>query len=225
VVTLGLAACTGAGDDGAGPPPAPAAATFLALGDSYTIGEAVAPGDRWPVQLAARLRAAGDAVADPTIIARTGWTTDELAAAIDAAAPRGPFRLVTLMVGVNDQYRGRPLADTRTVFHALVLRAVALAGGDARRVVVLSVPDWGVTPFAGGRDRARIAREIDALNAMERDDARAAGAAWVDVTPASREAASDPALVARDGLHPSAALHARWADLALAPARAALGVR
>lgn len=194
----------------------------LALGDSYTIGEGVDASRRWPVQLVARLRAGGATVDDPAIIARTGWTTDDLSRALESAAPAGPYALVTLLVGVNDQYRGRPLDGTRARFVALLARAVELAGGSPERVLVLSVPDWGVTPFARGRDRARIAGEIDALNAMEREEVARAGAAWLDVTPTSRLAATDASLLAEDGLHPSGAMYARWAEAAEPLARAAL---
>ena len=197
----------------------PAAPRYLALGDSYTIGEGVAEAERWPVQLAARLRAGGLPVATPRIVARTGWTTDELDAAITAADPRGPFALVTLLVGVNDQYRGRTAEAYRPAFRALLARAVGFAGGSAARVVVVSIPDWGVTPFAEGRDRTQIGRELDAFNAVARAEATAAGAAFVDVTGISR---AEPAAVVADGLHPSGAQYARWAEAVLPAARAAL---
>jgi lysophospholipase L1-like esterase len=196
---------------------------ILALGDSYTIGESVAEGERWPVQLAAALRAGGQPVAEPRIIARTGWTTDELAQAIAAAKPGSGHDLVTLLIGVNDQYRGRPIPDYPERFRALLQQAIGFAGGRPGRVLVLSIPDWGVTPFAAGRDRAKIAAEIDAYNALNRAEAAAAGARYVDVTPVSRAAATDPGLLAADGLHPSAAMYARWVELALPVARAALG--
>lgn len=198
------------------------AASFLALGDSYTIGEGVAPDDRWPAQLARRLGDAGMGVAPPQIIATTGWTTDELDAGIATAAlARGAvFDLVSLLIGVNNQYRGRALDAYRREFAALLGRAVGFAGGRAGRVLVLSIPDWGVTPFADGRDRAGIAREIDAFNAAARDEAHRAGARWVDVTPISREPRE--AWLAGDGLHPSAAQYAAWAAAAEAPAAAAL---
>ncbi|MEJ5221912.1 MAG: GDSL-type esterase/lipase family protein [Tepidiforma sp.] len=196
---------------------------FLHLGDSYTIGEGVAPQERWPAQLAARLRAEGLDLEPPHIIATTGWTAAELTAAIDADPPAGPYDLVTLLVGVNDQYRGLPAdADYRGRVDGLLRRAFGFAGGAARRVVVLSIPDWGVTPFAAGRDRAAIAAAIDAFNAVNRAAAEAARAGWLDVTAVSREAAADPALLAADGLHPSAAMYARWVDLLLPRVRAIL---
>src|SRR5688572_4092780 len=136
---------------------------FLAVGDSYTIGEAVAPADRWPEQLAALLRARGIDVDEIEIVATTGWTTDELDAGIDRAGPRGSFDLVSLLIGVNNQYRGLPLDEYRDQFRRLLDRAIDFVGGERSRVLVLSIPDWGVTPFAAGRERARIADEIDAF--------------------------------------------------------------
>jgi len=196
---------------------------FLALGDSYTIGEAVDPAERWPAQLVRRLRASGLDLADPVIIATTGWTAAELAAAFDAAPPEGPFDLVTLLIGVNDQYRGLPCDGAyRSRINGLLGRAIEAAAGDPSRVVVLSIPDWGVTPFAQGRDPARIAAEIEAFNEVNRAAAAAARARWLDVTGVSREAARDPGLLAGDGLHPSAAMYARWVELLLPAARAIL---
>jgi lysophospholipase L1-like esterase len=193
---------------------------FLALGDSYTIGEKVDSSARWPVQLARALRAKKVNVSDPEIVARTGWTTDELAAGITIASPSGPYDLVSLLIGVNNQYRGRDAEKYRAEFKSLLAQAVEFAGGKAGRVIVLSIPDWGVTPFAEGRDRAEIGREIDHFNAIGREETLAAGAHWIDVTPASREA--HPDWNAPDGLHPSAAQYSRWAALAVDTAMAAL---
>jgi lysophospholipase L1-like esterase len=198
-----------------------AEATFLALGDSYTIGEGVPFEGRWPVQLVARLRERGVMVGDPRVIATTGWTTDELSAAMDEAALRGTFGLVTLLIGVNNQYRGRAASEYREPFLTLLHRATALAG-DSRRVIVVSIPDWGVTAFAEGRDRATIGREIDTFNAIARDEAVRAHARWADVTPASRVAGAKPGMLVEDGLHPSAAQYATWVDVILPEAQAAL---
>ena len=195
-------------------------AGFLALGDSYTIGEQVDSAERWPVQLARMLRARKVDVRDPEIVARTGWTTDELAAGIAVAAPTGPYGLVSLLIGVNNQYRGRDAGRYRDEFKSLLAQAVAFAGGSPGRVLVLSIPDWGVTPFASSRDRAKIAAEIDRYNAINREEARRAGARYVDVTAASREA--HEGWVTGDGLHPSGAQYRRWAELALAEAERAL---
>jgi lysophospholipase L1-like esterase len=188
---------------------------FLALGDSYTIGEGVAPAERWPEQLAALLRERDIEVEELEIIARTGWTTGELAAAIDAARPSGPYDLVSLLIGVNDQYRGRPLEEYREEFRRLLDRAIDFAGGASARVLVLSIPDWGVSPFAAGRDRGQIAGEIDAFNAVNREAAVAASAPYADVNTLSREAAAEPADFAADGLHPSPGMYRRWAALVL----------
>lgn len=202
LVSLAMASTDGDGE----------ALSFLALGDSYTIGEGVPATGRWPAQLAAKLRARGIAIDAPRIVARTGWTTDELDEALDEAELPEHYDLVSLSIGVNNQYRGRDLAEYRGQFADLLDRAIGFAGGDAKRVVVLSIPDWGTTPFAEGRDRAKIARELDAFNAAARDVAAKRGVAFVDITPISREA---DAKVAGDGLHPAAEQYASWADAAL----------
>ncbi len=187
---------------------------YLALGDSYTIGERVQEPERWPVQLAARLSADGTEVAPPEIIARTGWTTDELSAALDAHPPTPPYGLVSLLIGVNNQYRGRPLDQYRTQFSALLERAIGYAGGDPRRVFVLSFPDWGVTRFGhdSGRDTAKIAAETDAFNRAAAEICRGRGVRFVDITPISRRPG---AALAADGLHPGGAQYALWSDAAL----------
>lgn len=160
---------------------------YLALGDSYTIGEGVAPAQRWPMQLADGLRAYGWNVTPPQIIATTGWTTDELQAGIDAAAPQGPFELVSLLIGVNNQYRGRSLDEYRRQFDTLLLRAIAFAGGHAARVFVLSIPDWGLTPFA--RAQGGDAALIDAFNAIAAERCNAHAVRFVDITATSRDSA------------------------------------
>ncbi len=190
---------------------------YLALGDSYTIGEAVAEDLRWPVQLVARLNRREFHFDPPEIIATTGWTTDELAAAMDAKYPAGTradFDLVSLLIGVNNQYRGRTLDEYREQFGALLERALALAGDDPQRVIVLAIPDWGVTPFGAksGRDTAQIARELDAFNAAAAEIARARGVRFVDTSAVSRQRGAE--WVAEDGLHPSGALYAAWAEAA-----------
>jgi len=201
---------------------------FLALGDSYTIGEGIAEDGRWPVQLAAALRAEGLDVPAPRIIATTGWTTDELDAGIDAAHAQSPIpadhALVSLLAGVNDQYRGLEPGGFRTRFAALLRRAAGFAGGDTARVLVLAIPDWGVTPFAfaQGRDRELVASQIDTFNAICREETARAGAHWVDIGPVSRERGGETAMLADDGLHPSANMYALWFALALPAARAAL---
>ncbi len=195
---------------------------YLALGDSYTIGESVSPAERWPRQLAELLRADGVNIAEPIIVAQSGWTTDELQAAIRRAQPQGPFDLVSLLIGVNNQYRGRAEGEYREQFIELLELSIGFAGGRPGRVLVLSIPDWGVMPYAEGRNRNEIARQIDRLNAINRAAAEGRGAQYVDVTPLSRLAARDLTLVAADGLHPSARMHAEWARLALPVVRSML---
>jgi lysophospholipase L1-like esterase len=214
---------------------------MLALGDSYTIGEGVDAAGRWPDQLVAALRNTGLRLAAPEIIARTGWTTDELAAAVDAHAFRPPYDLVTLLIGVNNQYRagqepkypesqgsprgtGRDLDNYRSEFRTLLQRAIALAGARPAHVVVVSIPDWGVTKFgrASGRDIAQIARELDAYNAANAAIAAELRVRYADVTPASRAGGAHADMLAADGLHPSAAMYRRWLDAILPTARQAL---
>jgi lysophospholipase L1-like esterase len=194
---------------------------YLALGDSYTIGASVAPAERWPVQLAAQLGVNGRRVAEPLIIARTGWTTDELIAGIERQQPQGPFELVSLLIGVNDQYRGRSSDAYRRQFRHLLHMAIAYAGGHPAHVIVLSIPDWSVTPFAAGYQRAAIAAAIDHFNTINRQETAHAGVRYVDVTPVSRQALQDASLLATDGLHPSGKMYTQWVELVLPAALAA----
>lgn len=193
---------------------------YLALGDSYTIGEGVAEDGRWPMQLARALRSEGIALADPHIIATTGWTTDELEAAIRAAEPLDDYDFVTLLIGVNNQYRGRDVVEYRAQFSALLWRAIGYAGNHTERVLVLSIPDWGVTPFARQekRDSALIARELDAYNQAAQEACQVRGVAFVDITGISR-ANPSAAWLAEDGLHPSAQQYSAWTQAALPVAR------
>lgn len=192
---------------------------LLALGDSYTIGEGVAEAERWPAQLAGAL-----GLDPPEILARTGWTTDELAAAMARHAFHPPYDLVTLLIGVNNQYRGRDLANYHDEFRALLERAIELGGGRPRRVIVVSIPDWGVTRFArdSGRDPQRVAREIDRYNAANADISRSARTHYVDVTALSR---ADADRVIADGLHPSGTAYRRWSEAIRPVAECALAER
>ena len=182
---------------------------YLALGDSYTIGESVPAAYRWPAQLVQQLRRRGIVIDDPYLVAVTGWTTDELATGMDQASLTISYDLVTLLIGVNDEYRGRPAGAYRPAFAALLQRAIQLAGHRPYRVVVVSIPDWGTTPFAQNDKRGvrRIADELDVYNAIARDETSRAGARWVDITVISRQHAD---LVAGDGLHPSSAQYTLW---------------
>jgi lysophospholipase L1-like esterase len=194
---------------------------YLALGDSYTIGESVPEPDRWPNQLAGLLANQGIQT-DVTIIARTGWTTAELWQGIQERDVRPPYDFVSLLIGVNNQYRGYDLSEYREQFVFLLNKSVEYAGGDPDRVIVLSIPDWSVTPFAWGRDTKQIATDIDEFNAVNREESKKANVHYVDVAPVSREAVNDKSLIAADGLHPSGKMYAEWAKLALPEALKAL---
>lgn len=186
--------------------------TLLALGDSYTMGTGVNQSESWPAQLTAALKQRGFAMAEPLVIARNGWTTLDLASGIQAASPQGPFYLVILLIGANDQFRGYAVEDYRLRFAALLPQAIAYAGAEPERVVVLSIPDWGQTPFAQGRETALISSQIDAYNNANQEAARKAGVNYVDVTTVSRRAAEEPDLLAPDQLHPSAKMYALWVE-------------
>lgn len=195
---------------------------YLALGDSYTIGEGVAADERWPSQLVRGLQHDGISIGDAQIVARTGWTTSELSKAMDDAELSANRALVTLQIGVNNQYRNESMDTYRVQFSALLARAVELANGHAARVVVVSIPDWGGTCFAReeGRDCARIALELDDYNAIAHEETSRVGARWVDITSISRR--RQPDWVAADGLHPAAAQYAAWVERILPAARTAL---
>ncbi|MFN4285879.1 MAG: SGNH/GDSL hydrolase family protein [Lacibacter sp.] len=187
--------------------------TYLALGDSYTIGESVPAAKNFPNQTAALLRKAGIRMQEPTIIAQTGWTTDELQEQLSRTRLALPFDVVTLLIGVNNQYRGRSVEEYAVQFEQLLQQAINYAGDRPKRVIVLSIPDWGVTPFAAGRDRMKIAAEIDAFNAVNERISQEYSVHYINITPLTREAATNPKLLAGDGLHPSGAEYARWALL------------
>jgi lysophospholipase L1-like esterase len=197
------------------------ALSYLALGDSYTIGEGIAAPDAWPRQLARTLREDGIALSDPRVIATTGWTCDELSAAIDAAAPANDQDFVSLLVGVNDQYRGVALDVFRPCFARLLERAIGFARGRAGRVLVLSIPDWGVTPFAGasGRAATQIAAELDAFNGAARAACATRDVAFVDITGLSRQHGAQSTMLVDDGLHPTPVMYALWTQAALPVAR------
>ena len=204
------------------PPPPAAPVRMLALGDSYTIGQGVDSSARWPVQLHARLQDEGYGVSEPEVIARTGWTTGDLLETVGLAKPQGPYEIVTLMIGVNNQFQGREVQEYRREFVELLDLSISLAGGRASNVIVLSIPDWGDTPFAADRGRAQIAKEIDLFNSVNLEEAAQAGVRYVDVTPISRKVHTDETLVAADGLHPSKKMYAEWVDLVLPVARSML---
>lgn len=183
---------------------------YLALGDSYTIGESVEINNRYPVQLVDSLKQAGIQIDNLKIIAKTGWTTDELSEGIDTSKLLDQYDLVSLLIGVNNQYRGRDIENYRIEFKKLLERAIKFAGSDKNKVIVISIPDWGVTPFAKERDTATISKEIDAYNAVKFEECKKAGVQYINVTDISRKAKTDTTLLAEDGLHPSGKMYDLW---------------
>lgn len=186
--------------------------SYLALGDSYTIGESVLTSENFPNQTVRRLKNHGYEFKSPEIVATTGWTTDELQNNINNRTFSAPYDIVTLLIGVNNQYRGRFIDTYKPEFENLLKQAIQFAGGKAEHVIVLSIPDWGVTPFAADRDRDQIAREIDEHNTANKIISEKYNVNYIDITPWTREAANDPSLVAADGLHPSAKEYKRWSE-------------
>lgn len=186
--------------------------TYLALGDSYTIGEQVDPSLNFPSQAVALLNKQGIATAAPKIIAVTGWTTDELAAAIEKENITGTYSFVTLLIGVNNQYRGRSIENYREEYTALLKQAIDFAGGNPAHVFVLSIPDWGVTPFAKGRDRQQIAKEIDAYNQAKEEITKAHKAHWLEITESTRQHGTDETYLVEDKLHYSGKEYAVWVE-------------
>jgi lysophospholipase L1-like esterase len=198
---------------------------YLALGDSYTIGEAVTEEDRFPEMLARELSNQGFKV-ETKIIARTGWTTGELWRAIESENLTPPYNLVTLLIGVNNQYRGGEVEQYRLEFEQLLDKAISLAGGDSSKVIVLSIPDWGVTPFAqsASSPSAQISTQIDKFNTVNKTIAESKGSIYINVTEISRQAAKYQSLLAEDGLHPSGKMYAKWIELLLPAAVSILEV-
>ena len=192
--------------------------SYLAIGDSYTIGEGVEPSEGFPAQLRVLLDARGEDVATPTIIARTGWTTSRISAAATDASSMAPFDLVTVLAGANDHYQGAKVESYRRDMRGLIEKAIELAGGSPARVVVISVPDWTVSP--AGKSR-RPSVSIDQFNDAARTLSNDLGTGYVDITAFSRRA-TDRTMFAPDGLHPSAMQYAEWARMILSEARRAL---
>ena len=192
--------------------PANTTYTFLALGDSYTIGQSVLPAENFPNQTVQLLKNSGYDFKPAEIVATTGWTTDELQNNFNSHVFKTSYDFVTLLIGVNNQYRGRTVDTYKPEFESLLKQAIQIAEGKADHVIVLSIPDWGVTPFAAGRDRDQIAREIDEYNAANKTISENYKVNYIDITPWTREAANNPSLIAADGLHPSAKEYKRWSE-------------
>jgi len=187
--------------------------TYLALGDSYTIGQSVPEPDRYPNQTVQILRTEKIKISDPQIIAITGWTTGNLINALNLSPPQNNYSLVSLLIGVNNQYRGQSIEEYKTEFTLLVNRSIQYAGNNKSNVFVLSIPDYSVTPFASNSDKQKIANEIDSFNATNKLISDSLRVNYINITPISKEASFAPALIANDGLHPSGKQYKRWAEL------------
>lgn len=186
---------------------------YLALGDSYTIGEGVSLHESFPYQLVQLLRRDGFDCGAPEIIAKTGWTTDELQSAISSTKLLPSYDFVSLLIGVNNQYRGRSLEEYRPQFETLLKKSIRLAGNQPSKVIILSIPDWSITPYAAERDRKKISEEIDAFNLVNKSIALQFQTHYIDITSGQRKDANDVSLIAGDGLHPSVKEYRRWATL------------
>ena len=186
--------------------------TYLALGDSYTIGESVLLPYSFPYQAVQLLRKQEYNFSAPEIIAKTGWTTDELEAGIRQHKFLPKYDFVTLLIGVNNQYRGREVMEYKMEFEELLKKAIAFSNNKTNHVVILSIPDYSVTPFTQNMDRGKIAREIEVYNSVAKALSIQYKVHFIDVTPGSREAETDPELVAGDQLHPSAKEYTKWAE-------------
>lgn len=186
--------------------------SYLALGDSYTIGESLPLEENFPHQTVAFLRKKGMLMANPEIVAKTGWTTDELIDAISKRTLNSNYDYVSLLIGVNNQYRGRDIATYKKEFEQLLLQAIQFAGGKPEHVFVLSIPDWGATPFAEGRDRTKITSEIDQFNLANLKITEQYKVHYIEITTGTRETKQNLSLVAEDKLHPSKKEYTRWAE-------------
>src|SRR5688572_14354312 len=184
---------------------------FLALGDSYTIGESIPVHKSFPYQSVSLLRKAGYDVVAPEILAKTGWTTDELESAVADYQFLPKYDFVTLLIGVNNQYRQRNIIEYKEQFESLLKKSIGLAGGKGEHVIVLSIPDYGVTPFAENKDVDQISKEIDEYNALNKAISIQYKVHYLDITESTRKAKKASELIALDGLHPSEKEYAKWA--------------
>lgn len=184
--------------------------TYLALGDSYTIGESVSQEDSFPYQLASGLNNFGLKTNVPRIIAITGWTSSNLIAGLEKAEITQKFDIVTLLIGVNNQYRQQSLECYRHDFVYLLNQAISHSSKGKSSVFVLSIPDWSATPFGQQYDAMKISKRIDEFNTVNKQVSVCAGVHYINITPSSRLAATDQRLTARDGLHPSSKMYSEW---------------
>lgn len=185
--------------------------SMLCLGDSYTIGEGIALHESFPYQLLQLLRKEGIDFHAPEIIAKTGWTSFELTDHLSHTVLNKHYDFVTLLIGVNNQYRKLPVGDYKSDFHFLLSKSISLARGNAKRVIVISIPDWSVTPFAQGRDTEEISQELEVFNHVCKEETLSLNACYVEITPGTKEAGKNSLLLTSDQLHPSALEYMRWA--------------
>ena len=186
--------------------------SFLALGDRYTVGESISKKHTWPKQLVDSLKKRNIFLSEPRIIAKTGWTTDELKKAINDSSLDYPYDWVSLLIGVNNQYRGRDLDEFKLQFESLLFEAIAFSGNRKERVFVISIPDWGSMPFAKDRDPDKIAIEIDNFNQIIYEVCAFENIKFIDITPITRNIYSNPNWIAKDSLHPSKEQYSKWVE-------------
>ncbi len=186
--------------------------TYLALGDSYTIGENLKQQDSFPFQLVSILSKSGIDFTPPTVIAKTGWTTSELLAAIDRTKLKSSYDFVTLLIGVNNQYRNESLSTYKIEFDKLLNLAIGFTGKHPWHVMVVSIPDWGTTPFAEGRDKVQIAKEIDSFNEVNKRISDQYNVGYLDITARSRADGMKPQNLTSDLLHYSPVEYTHWAS-------------
>ena len=184
--------------------------SYLALGDSYTVGESVSKLERWPDQLVASLANENIFLNSPEIIAKKGWATDELQEGINLAPLNYPYDWVSLLIGVNNQYHGKSIEEFESKFHNLLSQAILFSGNRKERVFVLSIPDWGAIPYVIDNEVQKIATEIDAFNQVIYKLCAKENVQFIDITPLSRKVSDNPNWIAKDGLHPSGIQYSKW---------------
>lgn len=185
---------------------------YLALGDSYTIGESVNKEERWPEQLVKHLALQNYLVKEPVILAKTGWTTANLNTAINSKGITDTFDIVTLLIGVNNQFQGRSIVEFQNQFRELLNKSITFAKNKPENVIVVSIPDWGVSPFANSLNREEISKEIDSFNTVKKEETLKMNAKFVDITSISRLALNNSEFIASDGLHFSGEMYKLWVE-------------
>ena len=185
---------------------------FLALGDSYTIGASVTVEERWPVQFLNELKLYTSAIDTLQIIATSGWRVDQLKYGMDNSNLEPPYGLVSLLIGVNNQYQGQNANDFRPEFIEILEKSLKLVNNRKERFFVISIPDWGASPYGLVFDRAKVSKEIDEFNSVVKEESEKRGLRYFDITAISRRALIDRTLIASDGLHPSGEMYKLWVD-------------